>query len=142
MTVGRKPIQETVSGEDRAKLLRAVRAGASNTTCAELVGISRSGYSTLLDTDDELRISLGKARAESIVEILEKLRKGQKHSIGWLTRVVRDPDYVHIDKRVLPDSTGASETLLAVIDTVTKSDAFVYQQSPPPRNKRRETTNP
>ena len=74
----RQKIADTVSDEDRRKLIKAARAGASNTTSAELVGISRSGYTTLLDTDDELRIELGKARAESIVEILEKLRSGQK----------------------------------------------------------------
>ena len=58
----------------------------------------------------------------------------KKHSIGWLVRVVRDVDYTHIDKRVLADSTAVSETLLAALDIVTKSDAFVEPiPTEPPR---------
>ena len=44
----RQKIADTVSAEDRRKLIKAARAGASNLTSSELIGISRSGYATLL----------------------------------------------------------------------------------------------
>ena len=122
----RLPIADMVSDEDRRKLVRAVQAGASNTTCADLIGISRSGYSTLLDTDEALRIELGKARAEAIVEVLEALKKGRKAVTGWLSRVVRDVDYVSVDRRILAENTEVSESLLEALNVVTKSDAYKY----------------
>ena len=73
--MGRVPIANMVTDADRTKLIRAVEAGASNQTCADLIGVSRSGYATLLETDEALRIELGKARAMAIIEVLEAAKE-------------------------------------------------------------------
>ena len=54
----------------------------------------------------DFEVEVSKAHAKALIAALTKLQAGKIASLGWLTRVCRDSDYLAIDSRPVQEQRG------------------------------------
>ena len=79
------------------ELRKAARNGATKETMAEICEVSRNSFYDILDRMPELELELKRLGALARVDVLGKLRLGDKSGLMWLQRTSRDAGYKNID---------------------------------------------